>query len=109
MKIAVATENDHVAPHFGHCQAYTLYDIEDNRIVAKNVVPSPVHEPGLLPRFLGERGVNCIIAGGMGPSAQNLFAQQNISVVIGASGSTDDVVASYLAGDLELGDSACHH
>lgn len=45
----------------------------------------------------------------MGPSAQELFAQQNISVVIGASGPIDDVVKAYLSGDLTLGDSACHH
>ncbi|MGI6129512.1 MAG: NifB/NifX family molybdenum-iron cluster-binding protein [bacterium] len=109
MRIAVATDNNQVAAHFGHCQEFTLYDAQDGKVTAKTVVPSPAHQPGLLPRFLGEKCVNCIIAGGMGPSAQDLFAQQNIAVVVGASGPTDDVVKAYLSGDLSLGASACHH
>lgn len=109
MKVAVATESGQVAAHFGHCPEFTIYDVEDNQVKSKTVVTSPPHQPGLLPRFLGEKGVNCIIAGGMGPSAQELFAQQNISVVIGASGPIDDVVKAYLSGDLTVGDSACHH
>ena len=109
MRVAIATQNKEVAPHFGHCQEYTLYDTAEGEITAKTVVPSPVHQPGLLPRFLGEQGVNCIIAGGMGPSAQDLFAQQKIFVVVGAQGPVDDVIAAYLSGELELGESACHH
>ena len=108
-KIAVAAENGQVAQHFGHCPEFALYDVEDGQVKAKNVIPNPGHQPGFLPRFLGEKGVNCIIAGGMGPSAQELFVQQNIATVIGASGSTDDVVKAYLSGNLALGDSACHH
>ena len=108
-KIAVAAENGQVAQHFGHCPEFALYDVEDEQVKAKTVIPNPGHQPGFLPRFLGEKGVNCIIAGGMGPSAQELFAQQNIDTVIGASGSTDDVVKAYLSGNLALGSSACHH
>jgi predicted Fe-Mo cluster-binding NifX family protein len=109
MRIAIATLNGEVAAHFGHCQQFTLYDLEGSKVTKKTTVPSPAHRPGVLPRFLADQGVNCIIAGGMGPSAQGLFAEQNIAVIIGAAGPTDQVIKDYLAGNLELGDSACHH
>ncbi|NMA55458.1 MAG: dinitrogenase iron-molybdenum cofactor [Firmicutes bacterium] len=109
MKIAVATIDGQVAAHFGHCREFVLYDTEGSHITAKNIVPSPAHQPGALPRFLGQQGVDCVIAGGMGPSAQNLLAQQNISTIIGATGPADEVIKAYLAGNLQLGDSACHH
>lgn len=109
MKIAVASENGQVSPHFGHCPEFTIFDVEDGRVRDKAVVPNPGHQPGFLPRFLGEKGVACIIAGGMGPSAEELFAQQNIKTVIGAAGSVDDVIEAYLGGTLELGRSACDH
>ena len=34
MKIAIATDNGYVAQHFGHCAAYTLVELEDNRVVS---------------------------------------------------------------------------
>jgi len=109
LKIAVASENGQVSPHFGHCPEFTIFDVEAGRITDKTVIPNPGHQPGFLPRFLGEKGVACVIAGGMGPSAEELFAQQNIKTVVGAAGSVDDVIEAYLGGTLELGRSACDH
>ncbi|BCV25448.1 NifB/NifX family molybdenum-iron cluster-binding protein [Gelria sp. Kuro-4] len=109
MRIAVATENGQVAQHFGRCQEYTLFDVDNGQIQSKVVIPNPGHQPGFLPRYLAEKGADCIIAGGMGPSAQDLFAAQGIKTVIGASGPADEVVKAYLAGDLTLGTSACEH
>lgn len=73
MRIAVATENGQVAQHFGRCPEYTLLDVESGQIRSKVVIPNPGHQPGFLPPYLAEKGVSCIIAGGMGPSAQDLF------------------------------------
>lgn len=109
MRIAVATENGQVAQHFGRCPEYTLLDVERGQIRSKVVIPNPGHQPGFLPPYLAEKGVSCIIAGGMGPSAQDLFAAQGIKTVIGASGPVDEVVKAYLAGSLALGSSACEH
>jgi predicted Fe-Mo cluster-binding NifX family protein len=55
----------------------------------------PLHEPGVLPRWLSEMGATTIIAGGMGVRAQQLFAQNNIQVVVGAdAGDPQAVVES---------------
>ncbi|HHV79015.1 MAG TPA: dinitrogenase iron-molybdenum cofactor [Firmicutes bacterium] len=109
MKIAVATEGINVSPHFGRCPEYTIFEIESGRVKSRTIIPNPGHEPGLLPRYLGQLGVSCIIAGGMGPRARGLFAEQDIKTITGVYGSVEKAVADYLAGSLHPGESACNH
>jgi len=64
----------------------------------------------VLPRWLGGMAVNTIIAGGMGQRAQQLFEQNDIKVVIGASsGTPEELVSAFLADALETGDNICDH
>jgi predicted Fe-Mo cluster-binding NifX family protein len=109
MKIAISTDNEQVSAHFGRCQCYTIFNVEDGAVKGKEVVDCPPHQPGYLPQFLSEQGASVVITGGMGPKAQTLFAQKNIETVIGASGSVDEVIEKYLAEDLEVGESRCTH
>ncbi|MDI6894776.1 MAG: NifB/NifX family molybdenum-iron cluster-binding protein [Bacillota bacterium] len=76
MRIAVASEGGMVARHFGRCPEYTIFEVRDGTVTGRTVVPNPGHQPGFLPVYLGDMGVSCIIAGGMGPRAQGLFEQQ---------------------------------
>ncbi|NLC12016.1 MAG: hypothetical protein GX767_07175 [Firmicutes bacterium] len=109
IRVAIATDGDLVAQHFGRCPSYTLVDIKNNNIVSKNVIDNPGHQPGFLPRFLADKEVACIIAGGMGPRAQNLFAEQGINVILGVTGLVEEAIASYLKGELAGGESLCEH
>ncbi|HHW19389.1 MAG TPA: dinitrogenase iron-molybdenum cofactor [Firmicutes bacterium] len=109
MKIAVSSQGGEVALHFGRCPEYTIFEVEDGKIAGKWTLPNPGHEPGFLPKFLGERGIACIIAGGMGPRAEELFRQQGIEVVTGVAGPVDRVIQEYLDGRLERGKSFCEH
>ncbi|MDO9535045.1 MAG: NifB/NifX family molybdenum-iron cluster-binding protein [Bacillota bacterium] len=108
-KIALATDGLEVAQHFGRCPAYTLVEINNHKVEVKSEIPNPGHEPGFLPRFLGEKRVSCVIAGGMGPKAQDLFAEQGISTITGITGFVEDVIESYLSGNLSEGESFCEH
>jgi len=108
-KIAISTDGDQVAPHFGRCPSYTLFEINEKSVANKEVIDNPGHEPGFLPVFLAERGVTCIIAGGMGPRAQMLFGQRGIESIIGITGKVDEVIETYLRGELESGESMCEH
>ena len=108
MKIAISTDNDQVAQHFGRCDAYTLVEFKDNRIVSKEVIANPGHQPGFLPGFLAQYGVSCIIAGGMGRRAQDLFLAQNIETIVGVTGPVDQAIADYLSGSLQPGESLCN-
>lgn len=60
-----------VGAHFGHCDCYTLVDVEDGAVVKSEVIPSCAHEHGgcLAPvNYLADRGVTVLLAGGMGSS-----------------------------------------
>jgi predicted Fe-Mo cluster-binding NifX family protein len=98
--------------HFGHCEHFALVDInpDDKKIVKREDLPAPPHQPGLLPPWLAERGATTILAGGMGQRAQDLFAQQGIQVVTGAPAETPEkLVSEYLAGTLQVGENVCDH
>jgi predicted Fe-Mo cluster-binding NifX family protein len=109
MKIAVSTENGFVSAHFGRCPTYTIVDIQDGRVLSRQEIPNPGHQPGFLPGYLSERGVEAIIAGGMGPRAQGLFAEKNIQTLIGVQGPLDEVIERFLRGELEAGQDLCDH
>ncbi len=112
MRIAIPTAGGLLCMHFGHCETFALLDVDEERGVIKesNMVEPPPHEPGLLPKWLKEKGADVVIAGGMGMHAQNLFAQSDIKVVVGAQGgSPESLVKSYLAGTLATGPNACDH
>lgn len=109
MRIAIPTDGGSVSAHFGRCPSYTLIDIENGRIVERREVPNPGHAPGFLPGYLAEMGVKAIIAGGMGPRAQGLFAENGIETVIGVEGPVDEIVDRYMRGTLEPGRDLCDH
>ena len=73
MKIAIPMEQGGLCPHFGHCQAFAIYTVEDGKIVKEETVDPPAHEPGSHPAFLHKLGCNVVIAGGMGVKAQELM------------------------------------
>jgi Mrp family chromosome partitioning ATPase/predicted Fe-Mo cluster-binding NifX family protein len=111
MKFAVPTNDGKLCQHFGHCEAFALIDVDgSNTIINETYVTPPPHEPGLLPPWLSQQGVNCIIAGGMGSRAQQLFAQNSVKVVTGAQGEyAKEVVENYLKGTLVTGTNTCDH
>ncbi|MBU4484024.1 4Fe-4S binding protein [bacterium] len=79
-------------------------------VKSKEIIKAPPHEPGLLPKWLAEMGANVIIAGGMGSRAQGLFAEKNITVVVGAKeGTPEEIVTAYLNDALATGDNICDH
>ena len=112
MKIAIPLANGKLAMHFGHCASFAIVDVNEaeKKISAMSEVQAPPHEPGLLPRWLGETAVTHIIAGGMGQRAQTLFTQNGIQVLVGAPAeSPENLVNNFISGTLQTGDNACDH
>ena len=107
MKIAISTDRDHVSAHFGRCPSFTILNIEGGNVTEKEVIDNPGHHPGFLPQFLKERGVECIIAGGMGNKAIDLFTQNGIQHIVGVTGKIEDTVSQILNGTLRGGESLC--
>lgn len=95
--------------HFGHTKEFALYTVEGTEVKDITFVTPPPHEPGVLPRFLGQQGIDVIVTGGMGQMAVNLFNQQNIDVILGARGSINQNLNEYIGGILESTGSSCDH
>lgn len=111
-RIAIPTSRGLLSLHFGHCDEFTMVDVdtEKKEIIGTEVLAAPEHEPGLLPKWLHEQGADLIIAGGMGSRAQMLFAQNGIDVVVGAPpASPQEIVKSYLCDTLQTGGNLCDH
>lgn len=112
MKIAIPMADGKLTTHFGHCESFALVDVDptEKKILRREDIIPPPHEPGLLPPWLAERGVKMVIAGGMGQRAQGLFAEQGIQVFVGAPADTPEIlVGNYLSGTLQTGVNACDH
>ncbi len=112
MRIALPLADGKLCMHFGHCDLFALVDVDSaqNKILTRQDIKAPAHQPGLLPPWLAERGATMIIAGGMGQRAQDLFTQQGIKVVVGAPSETPEkLVADYLSGMLHVGENVCDH
>ena len=112
MKIAIPLADGKLTAHFGHCGQFAIVDVDpkSKTIQSQVVLDPPPHEPGVLPAWLAEKGVNLIIAGGMGQRAQMLFTDKNIEVIVGAPVDTPEaLVAAYLEGTLQAGDNVCDH
>lgn len=107
MKIAVASEGKIVAGHFGHCEGFNIFTLENDKISGSEFVKNPGHRPGFLPNYLNDIGVNVIISGGMGGGAIEIFNEKGIQVVTGASGNAEEVVSKFISGNLKSTGSVC--
>ncbi len=107
---AIPLEGGRLCSHFGHCEQFSIINVEDKSIMADKLVTPPPHEPGLLPRWLADMGVTNIIAGGMGQRALDLFEQNKIDVNYGAQSKTPkELVQDWLDDSLQLGGNSCDH
>ena len=107
MRVAISTDRDAVSVHFGRCPVFTIVDVENGAITKTDVVENPGHHPGFIPEFLHGKGVNCIVSGGMGRRATQLFNSLGIQTIVGVTGTIDDVLAKLQAGTLTAGESLC--
>lgn len=96
--------------HFGHCKFFAIFDVENGEIINEEKIVPPPHEPGLLPKWLGEKKVTDIIAGGMGERAITLFNKGGINSFVGAPKLTARFLAEgFLSGKLEFTANYCDH
>ena len=107
MKIAISTDGESVSGHFGRCPSFTIVEIEGREIKNKEIINNPGHHPGFIPEFLYERGVDCIVSGGMGRKAEGFFNQYGIDTIIGITGTVEETLEKLKNGTLKSGESLC--
>ena len=110
MKIAVTYDNGNVFQHFGHTEAFKVYDIEDSKIISSEVIPTNGSGHGALAGFLKDLGVATLICGGIGGGAQMALSEAGIELYAGIVGSCDEAVDAFVAGTLAHNTEAnCNH
>ena len=92
MKIAVTYENGQVFQHFGHCENFKIYDVNDGMITDSQVVSAAGSGHGALAGFLKAHGADTLICGGIGGGARTALAQAGIQLYPGVTGSTEQAV-----------------
>ena len=110
MKFAIPLAEGKLTAHFGHCQEFAIINVEENKIINKEVLVPPPHEPGVLPKWLHDKGTNVVIAGGMGQRAISLMEQNGINVITGAPAiEPEELVKNYIENTLSTGSNLCDH
>ncbi|MCU0846476.1 MAG: ATPase [Spirochaetes bacterium] len=112
MIIAVPITGCILSQHFGHCEKFAIFLIDESKktILSISYFDSPSHEPGMLPSWLAGKGVKCVITGGMGSQAIKIFKENDIKVVTGAlAGNPINIVEDFLWGQLNAGSNVCDH
>jgi len=88
--------------HFGHCDIFTLVDIENGKVVSVDTVSNVEHGAGgcMAPvGMLKDQGVHAIVVAGMGARPLQGFGNVGIDVYFAAReafGRVEDVVAEVL-------------
>jgi predicted Fe-Mo cluster-binding NifX family protein len=90
--------------HFGHCELYTLVQVDGDEVKDVRVIPNVPHQQGgcMAPvNYLAQNGVQKLIAGGMGMRPLMGFHQVGIDVFHGGSSTTvGEAVNAMIAGHL---------
>lgn len=109
MKIAVTYENGAVFQHFGKTQTFKLYEVEDGKVIASEVIGTDGNGHEALADYLESKAVSVVICGGLGDGAQAALAAAGVAVISGAEGDADAAVEAFLRGELVSRGVNCDH
>jgi len=110
MKIALPSNGTEVDEHFGHCQCFTIFDVDEEKKIVSEETLTP--QPGcgckssVVPQ-LASMGVSVMLAGSMGGGAVNVLASNGIKVVRGCAGNVREVAQAWLAGNVSDSGVGC--
>ena len=113
MKIALPSRQSLIDDHFGHCEYFTVFTVNDaNEIVSQETVASPAGCgcKSNIAYTLADMGVSLMLAGNMGEGAVNVLKNAGIKVLRGCSGDVKETALKWLAGSLvDSGDCCREH
>lgn len=110
MKIAIPTQNNQVWQHFGRSPEFTIYTVEDNQILHKEILSAQGSGHTDLVLLLKRNFVKVLLCGGLGQCAVECANANHIEVFSSNSGNADDVLNSYLNHTLNIQHNAtCDH
>lgn len=111
-KIAIPTRDNCVDDHFGHCDHYTVFTVDnDNKIIGSERLDSPqgCGCKSNIASVMQEMGITILLAGNMGMGAFNKLSSHGINVIRGCYGFVEDVLKAYLEGNITDSAESCNH
>jgi len=112
MKVAVPTRGNMVDDHFGHCEMYTVFTVNENlKIENTEILPSPqgCGCKSNIASVFKQMGVTVMLAGNMGGGALNVLNSHGIKVYRGCSGNVNQLVEAYLKNEIADSGIGCDH
>lgn len=113
LRLAIAVSGEEVAQHFGHCDFFQVYNIENKKVIFEEKITNPPHQKGLLPKFLQEKQINAVITGNLGSLAVSSLEELGIVPIRGVKGNVSDVLKAFIDESLVSTDEICeqheHH
>ena len=111
MKIALPSYPNQVDEHFGHCEYFTVFTIDDqNKILSQETITPP---PGCgcksnIASTLADMKIEVLLAGNMGDGAVRVLNNAGIDVIRGCSGDVKTVALDWLNGSIKDSGDICH-
>ena len=111
MKIAIPTSEGKLCAHFGHCDEFSIVDVNlDNGEIN---ITTATPENGVscqCASWIAEQNVNIVLAGGIGSRPSAALEELGIEVIAGCpSIEIETLVKSYINKQLEVGINSCGH
>lgn len=100
MRIAVTNENNKVFQHFGQCESFAIFQIEDGEIKSKTILDAGENGHSSLATLLSGNNIDILICGGIGEGATEALKRCGIELVGGADGDIDHVIQAYMKDSL---------
>lgn len=110
MKLCIPTSEDKLCSHFGHCDSFTIAEVDP---VSKKIlnIEQKVPEEGIScqsANWIASLGVSKVLAGGMGARPMMSFIQNGIEVVAGCPElPIREILEKYLSNTLVSGENSC--
>lgn len=110
-KIALATKDNSLDCHFGHCDYFTVYsvDLSQKSIIEESKIPAPTGCgcSSNIASVFKEHGVNVLLTNNLGASILRRLEANNIEVVLGCTGDVHNATLDWLKGRLKKNPFIC--
>ena len=107
MRLAIPLYGSRVSPRFGYTRDFLIVELEGKKEIDRKALTMEVNHPARMADRLANEGVSVILSGGMNRHFQEQFRMRNIAVIWGLIGDADDVLATYLDGQVFSGMGPC--
>ncbi len=114
MKIAIPTRDQQVDNHFGHCEYFSVYELDEQMCIVAQTELRTSKECGCksnLAEELARNGIEVMLASGIGGGAIQKLKHANIKVIAGFRCSVSEALDKYIRKDYTTSFTICtdHH